>query len=208
MGATFTLTVNGQKHSVTTDPQRPLLDVLREDLQLTGTKFGCGEGAAGRAVCWSAANGCSLAKRRSKMSPINKCSRSKGFAKAISCIPCKRRSWKRTRFSAPTALWHDHGRRRAVGRKATPQRGGNRVRHESQHLPLLQLSENRYRREAGRRGREGMTMKLGVRSQESGISQISPGLCPGAGQRSDRQLRRFNHGRLREPGRFGIPGAD
>jgi len=47
MGATFTLTVNGQKHSVTTDPQRPLLDVLREDLQLTGTKFGCGEARCG-----------------------------------------------------------------------------------------------------------------------------------------------------------------
>jgi aerobic-type carbon monoxide dehydrogenase small subunit (CoxS/CutS family) len=29
---------------VTTDPERPLLDVLREDVNLTGTKFGCGEG--------------------------------------------------------------------------------------------------------------------------------------------------------------------
>ena len=44
MDATITFTVNGTSRSVTTDPQRPLLDVLREDLQLTGTKFGCGEG--------------------------------------------------------------------------------------------------------------------------------------------------------------------
>ncbi len=44
MSATFKFTVNGQAHSVTTDPQRPLLDVLREDLQLTGAKYGCGEG--------------------------------------------------------------------------------------------------------------------------------------------------------------------
>ena len=44
MGATITLTVNGKKRSVTTDPGRPLLEVLREDLQLTGTKYGCGEG--------------------------------------------------------------------------------------------------------------------------------------------------------------------
>jgi len=29
---------------VQTDPDRPLLDVLREDLDLTGTKYGCGEG--------------------------------------------------------------------------------------------------------------------------------------------------------------------
>ncbi|GAB4128799.1 MAG: (2Fe-2S)-binding protein [Acidobacteriota bacterium] len=39
-----TLKVNGTEHTVTTDPSRRLLDVLREDLQLTGTKYGCGEG--------------------------------------------------------------------------------------------------------------------------------------------------------------------
>ncbi len=44
MDTTITLTVNGQSRTVTTDPQRPLLDVLREELQLTGTKYGCGEG--------------------------------------------------------------------------------------------------------------------------------------------------------------------
>jgi aerobic-type carbon monoxide dehydrogenase small subunit (CoxS/CutS family) len=32
---------------VTTDPERRLLDVLREELQLTGTKYGCGEGQCG-----------------------------------------------------------------------------------------------------------------------------------------------------------------
>src|SRR6266436_4145112 len=44
MEKTISFTVNGQPRTVTTDPQRPLLDVLREDLQLTGTKYGCGEG--------------------------------------------------------------------------------------------------------------------------------------------------------------------
>jgi len=47
MDATITLSVNGQQRTVTTDPQRPLLDVLREDLQLTGAKYGCGEGRCG-----------------------------------------------------------------------------------------------------------------------------------------------------------------
>ncbi|MCY2954363.1 MAG: (2Fe-2S)-binding protein [Planctomycetota bacterium] len=47
MDKTITFTVNGQHQTVTTDPQRPLLDVLREDLQLTGTKYGCGEGQCG-----------------------------------------------------------------------------------------------------------------------------------------------------------------
>jgi aerobic-type carbon monoxide dehydrogenase small subunit (CoxS/CutS family) len=36
--------VNGTAREVETDGGRPLLDVLREDLELTGTKFGCGEG--------------------------------------------------------------------------------------------------------------------------------------------------------------------
>jgi aerobic-type carbon monoxide dehydrogenase small subunit (CoxS/CutS family) len=41
---TFQLKVNGRAASVTTAPERPLLEVLREDLKLTGTKYGCGEG--------------------------------------------------------------------------------------------------------------------------------------------------------------------
>ena len=45
--ATISFTVNGQQKSVTTESTRPLLDVLREDLQLTGTKYGCGEAKCG-----------------------------------------------------------------------------------------------------------------------------------------------------------------
>ncbi len=47
MDVTVTMVVNGQQRSVTTDPQRPLLDVLREDLHVTGPKYGCGEGRCG-----------------------------------------------------------------------------------------------------------------------------------------------------------------
>ena len=47
MDSTITFTVNGRERQVTTDPARPLLDVLREELQLTGTKYGCGEGRCG-----------------------------------------------------------------------------------------------------------------------------------------------------------------
>lgn len=43
----FTLIVNGKPHTVTSDGDRPLLDVLREDLKLTGTKYGCGDGRCG-----------------------------------------------------------------------------------------------------------------------------------------------------------------
>ncbi len=47
MAVSITLTVNGEEKTLTTDPHRPLLEVLREDLHLTGTKFGCGESRCG-----------------------------------------------------------------------------------------------------------------------------------------------------------------
>ncbi len=44
MDKAFTFTVNGLPQKVTSSPERSLLEVLREDLGLTGTKYGCGEG--------------------------------------------------------------------------------------------------------------------------------------------------------------------
>src|SRR5690242_13757961 len=43
----ITLNANGRPVTVKTPGDRLLLDVLREDLSLTGTKYGCGEGACG-----------------------------------------------------------------------------------------------------------------------------------------------------------------
>ena len=44
MNATVQFTLNGKVQRVSTDSRRPLLEVLREDFDLTGTKYGCGEG--------------------------------------------------------------------------------------------------------------------------------------------------------------------
>ena len=44
---TIQLNVNGGDFSITVPPMKRHLDVLREDLQLTGTKEGCGEGECG-----------------------------------------------------------------------------------------------------------------------------------------------------------------
>ena len=41
------ITVNGRNRTVTAHPMKRLLDVLREDCGLTGTKEGCGEGECG-----------------------------------------------------------------------------------------------------------------------------------------------------------------
>ena len=42
-----TLNINGQNRTVDADPATPLLWVLRQDLNLTGTKFGCGMALCG-----------------------------------------------------------------------------------------------------------------------------------------------------------------
>lgn len=55
MQRTIAFSVNGEKHSITTDPARPILDVLREDLGLMGAKFGCGERQCG--ACTVLVNG-------------------------------------------------------------------------------------------------------------------------------------------------------
>jgi isoquinoline 1-oxidoreductase subunit alpha len=66
MMAKFQLTVNGQTKEVNTDPTTPLLWVLREELKMTGTKYGCGVSACG--ACTVHVNGVAT---RSCMLPIS-----------------------------------------------------------------------------------------------------------------------------------------
>src|SRR5580700_3413855 len=47
MAMTSELLVNGARHRLEADPARSLLSVLRDDLDLTGCKYGCGEGRCG-----------------------------------------------------------------------------------------------------------------------------------------------------------------
>jgi aerobic-type carbon monoxide dehydrogenase small subunit (CoxS/CutS family) len=47
MPAPLTLDINGRSYSVTSDPDTRLLYVLRDELGLTGSKYGCGEGQCG-----------------------------------------------------------------------------------------------------------------------------------------------------------------
>ena len=50
MNETISFTLNGKSVSVTTDSKRMLLWVLRTDLGLTGTKYGCGKAACGACI--------------------------------------------------------------------------------------------------------------------------------------------------------------
>src|SRR5262249_53747576 len=47
MPASMLFHVNGSSHRIEPDPERTLLSVLRDDLQLSGCKYGCGEGRCG-----------------------------------------------------------------------------------------------------------------------------------------------------------------
>lgn len=59
-------TVNGQDYDLDLDPDTPLLWVLRDELRLTGTKFGCGVAQCG--ACTVMLDG---APRRSCVTPIS-----------------------------------------------------------------------------------------------------------------------------------------
>jgi len=67
METTVSLTVNGEQRSLSLDPLRPLLEVLREELHLTGTKYGCGESQCG--ACTVLLDGRSI---RSCVTPVAK----------------------------------------------------------------------------------------------------------------------------------------
>src|SRR5512147_3230862 len=62
----YTLNVNGQRRNVDVDPRTPLLWVLRDELDLKGTKFGCGMSMCG--ACTVHLNGDPI---RSCITPIS-----------------------------------------------------------------------------------------------------------------------------------------
>ena len=67
------LDVNGRRHRVDVDPDETLLSVLREELSLTGSKYGCGEGQCGACTVLldgRAVRSCQTAASRATGAPI------------------------------------------------------------------------------------------------------------------------------------------
>lgn len=71
--AAFTLAVNGETHQVDVDPDTPILWVLRDELNLVGTKYGCGIGQCGACTIHldgNATRSCSLPVSAAEGKPI------------------------------------------------------------------------------------------------------------------------------------------
>lgn len=64
--ARFTLNINGKERQVDVDPEMPLLWVLRDELEMKGTKFGCGKALCG--ACTVHLNGAAI---RSCVLPVS-----------------------------------------------------------------------------------------------------------------------------------------
>src|SRR3954452_8218830 len=62
------LTVNGKRRMLDADADRTLLSVLRDDLELTGAKYGCGEGECG--ACTVLLDGVAIRSCRAKVGTI------------------------------------------------------------------------------------------------------------------------------------------
>jgi carbon-monoxide dehydrogenase small subunit len=99
------ITVNGQERTVDAAPMTRLIDVLREDLQLTGTKEGCGEGECGSCTVLldgEPVNSCLVVVAQAfdrqvttveglgnpqRLSPLQECFISEGGAQCGICTP-------------------------------------------------------------------------------------------------------------------------
>src|SRR5712692_9446034 len=100
---TINCTVNGAPQALQSYPMERLLDVLREQLRLTGTKEGCGEGECGACsvmIDGQIVNSC-LVPVAQVEGAISK--PSKPWQPAISCTPCNRRSSNAAARSAASA---------------------------------------------------------------------------------------------------------
>ena len=103
MPTKYSLTINGQPVSVNADADARLLWVLREQLDLTGTKYGCGEGQCG--ACTVLVDG---RAQRSCLTPLASVSGKsvvtiEGLAKATACTRYNRLFSTKTRCNARIA---------------------------------------------------------------------------------------------------------
>ena len=156
-----TFTINGSSRSFDGDADMPLLWYLRDELGLTGTKFGCGGGFCG--ACTVHVDGKAV---RSCLTPMRALDGAQGRhhrgaerrpeAPGAGAPGCEQ-----TSRSAATARPARSCRpRRCSAKNAASDRRRHRRRHGWQHLPLRHLSAHP-RGDQARGGGSGMTLTTG-----------------------------------------------
>ncbi len=98
----LSLTVNGDQHSLDIEGDTPLLWVLRDELGLKGTKFGCGVGLCG--ACTVHLNGLPVRSCSTRVESVagGDVTTIEAWQMVISCTPCKKRGLQRVCRSVAT----------------------------------------------------------------------------------------------------------
>ena len=150
------LNVNAVARQFNGDPDMPLLWYLRDVLQLTGTKFGCGMGSAAPARCTSMATPSAAA-----LTPMNNAA-----GKAVVTIEGLSARWRSSRaagldeMNVPQCGYCQSGQimqaAALLKEKPKPTDAGYRRRHAGQYLPLRNVPTHP---RAIKTGRGGESMK-------------------------------------------------
>jgi len=97
------LNINGKEHHIALEPRVTLLDALRENLQLSGTKKGCDHGQCGACTVHINGRRVNSCLTFAIMHQGDKITTIEAWLKVGNCIPCKPLSWNTTGFSAAIA---------------------------------------------------------------------------------------------------------
>ena len=123
-GDRITFTVNGVERGIATSPARPVLDVLREDLGLTGTKEGCSVGVCGACsvlIDGKLMSACLVPVGRSRARGHDR--GGPGATRTAQLSPVQQAFLTAAASSAGSARRARRGRERAARRVPAPSRG-------------------------------------------------------------------------------------